>query len=189
MGIAQPTATQLIDYTEPNFWVNTTELTFELQPESTLVTARLELERNTKRPADSPLELDGHELELISVSVDGNTLSADQYQLSDEQLIIPNLPDSAVLETKVKINPANNTALDGLYRSGGMYCTQCEAQGFRRITFYPDRPDVMSVFTTHIIADAKINPVMLSNGNLVSDEETAGVRTVTWHDPHKKPSY
>src|SRR5690554_2113719 len=99
------------------------------------------------------------------------------------------LPDSAVLETKVKINPANNTALDGLYRSGGMYCTQCEAQGFRRITFYPDRPDVMSVFTTHIVADAKINPVMLSNGNLVSGEETAGVRTVTWHDPHKKPSY
>jgi len=189
MGIAQPTATQLIDYTEPNFWVNTTELTFELQPESTLVTARLELERNTKRPANSPLELDGHELELISVSVNGNTLSADQYQLSDEQLIIPNLPDSAVLETKVKINPANNTALDGLYRSGGMYCTQCEAQGFRRITFYPDRPDVMSVFTTHIVADAKINPVMLSNGNLVSGEETAGVRTVTWHDPHKKPSY
>src|SRR5690554_4657871 len=189
MGIAQPTATQLIDYTEPNFWVNTTELTFELQPESTLVTARLELERNTKRPANSPLELDGHELELISVSVNGNTLSADQYQLSDEQLIIPDLPDSAVLETKVKINPANNTALDGLYRSGGMYCTQCEAQGFRRITFYPDRPDVMSVFTTHIVADAKINPVMLSNGNLVSGEETAGVRTVTWHDPHKKPSY
>src|SRR5690554_5222808 len=189
MSIAQPTATQLSDYTEPNFWVNTTELTFELQPESTLVTARLELERNTKRPANSPLELDGHELELISVSVNGNTLSADQYQLSDEQLIIPNLPESAVLETKVKINPANNTALDGLYRSGGMYCTQCEAQGFRRITFYPDRPDVMSVFTTHIVADAKINPVMLSNGNLVSGEETAGVRTVTWHDPHKKPSY
>lgn len=186
---AQPKTTQLSEYTEPNFWVEATELTFELQPESTLVSARLQLKRNPNRPVNSPLELDGNELELISVRLNGTVLTASDYSLSEEGLVIHTMPDEAVLETKVKINPAQNTALDGLYRSGGMYCTQCEAQGFRRITFYPDRPDLMSVFTTHIIADVASNPVMLSNGNLVADSQENGVRTVTWHDPHKKPSY
>lgn len=186
---AQPKTTQLSEYTEPNFWVETTELTFELQPESTLVSARLQLMRNPNRPANSPLELDGNELELISVAVNGKQLSANDYSLDDESLVIHNMPDQAILETQVRVNPAQNTTLDGLYRSGGMYCTQCEAQGFRRITYYPDRPDVMSVFTTHIIAELTENPVMLSNGNLIADSLENGVRTVTWHDPHKKPSY
>src|SRR5690606_6300021 len=87
------------------------------------------------------------------------------------------------------IDPAANTALEGLYRSGGMYCTQCEAEGFRRITYYPDRPDVMSVFTTHINADAEQYPVLLSNGNKVADTTEGGLRRVTWHDPHKNPAY
>ncbi len=186
---AQPKTTQLSEYTEPNFWVETTELTFELQPENTIVSTRLQLKRNPKRPANSPLELDGDELELISVAVNGKQLGVNDYSLDEECLVIHNMPDEAVLETKVRVNPAQNTTLDGLYRSGGMYCTQCEAQGFRRITYYPDRPDVMSVFTTHIVADAEGNPVMLSNGNLITDSLDQGVRTVTWHDPHKKPSY
>src|SRR5690554_1142960 len=186
---AQPKTTQLSEYTEPNFWVETTELTFELQPESTLVSARLQLMRNPNRPANSPLELDGNELELISVAVNGKQLSVNDYSLDDESLVIHNMPDQAILETQVRVNPAQNTTLDGLYRSGGMYCTQCEAQGFRRITYYPDRPDVMSVFTTHIIAELTESPVMLSNGNLIADSLENGVRTVTWHDPHKKPSY
>lgn len=186
---AQPKTTQLSEYTEPNFWVETTELTFDLQPESTQVSARLQLMRNPNRPANSPLELDGNELELISVAVNGKQLSVNDYSLDDESLVIHNMPDQAILETQVRVNPAQNTTLDGLYRSGGMYCTQCEAQGFRRITYYPDRPDVMSVFTTHIIAELTENPVMLSNGNLIADSLENGVRTVTWHDPHKKPSY
>lgn len=186
---AQPKTTRLSDYTEPNFWVEHTELTFELQPEATIVSARLQLKRNANRPANSPLELDGQELELLQVRLDGQVLSASDYSLDAERLLIHSLPDEAVLETQVRINPAQNTTLDGLYRSGGMYCSQCEAQGFRRITYYPDRPDVMSVFTTHIIADAQDNPVMLSNGNLLADEQDQGTRRVSWHDPHKKPSY
>lgn len=186
---AQPKTTQLSEYTEPNFWVEATELTFELQPESTLVSSRLQLKRNPNRPANSPLELDGHELELVSVAINGKQLTANDYSVDDESLVIHSMPDEAVLEIRVRVNPAQNTTLDGLYRSGGMYCTQCEAQGFRRITYYPDRPDVMSVFTTHIIAELTENPVMLSNGNLIADSLENGVRTVTWHDPHKKPSY
>lgn len=189
MRDAQPTAIQLTDYTEPSFWVESTELTFELQPQGTVVKARLQLQRNENRPSDAPLELDGYELELISLAVNGQRLTDSEYKLSEERLVIKSVPDQAVLETVVKINPAQNTALDGLYRSGGMYCTQCEAQGFRRITFYPDRPDVMSVFTTHIIANAAEHPVMLSNGNLIADKLENGKRTVSWHDPHKKPSY
>src|SRR5690606_35354380 len=118
----------------------------------------------------------------------GTLLDAQDYQLDEESLTITTVPAEFVLEVSVRIDPAANTALEGLYRSGGMYCTQCEAEGFRRITYYQDRPDVMSVFTTHINADAEQYPVLLSNGNTVADTTEGGRRRVTWHDPHKKPA-
>ena len=133
--------------------------------------------------------LNGQELELLSIAVDGKLLTVADYQVGDESITINGVPAAFILEISVRINPAANTALEGLYRSGGMYCTQCEAEGFRRITYYPDRPDVMSVFTTHINADAEQYPVLLSNGNKVADTTEGGRRRVSWHDPHKKPAY
>jgi len=189
MRDAQPKAIYLKDYQEPDYWIETTDLTFELNEDATLVTSALKMVRNKNATADAPLVLTGQELELLSVAIDGSELRADQYQTDDESLTIASVPQSFMLQIKTRIYPDNNTALEGLYRSGGMYCTQCEAEGFRRITYYLDRPDVMSVFTTHIIADAQKYPVMLSNGNLIADTEENGLRKVSWNDPHKKPAY
>ena len=189
MRDAQPQAIYLTEYREPDYWISTTELTFELQETATLVTAVLQCQRNEQASTTVPLILVGTELELLSVQVNEQVLSASDYHVDDERLTLSSLPEHFVLTTQVRIYPDQNTVLEGLYRSGGMYCTQCEAEGFRRITYYLDRPDVMSVFTTHIVADAKQYPVMLSNGNLIADQQTGNLRTVTWHDPHKKPSY
>ncbi|WP_430461996.1 aminopeptidase N [Thalassolituus sp. LLYu03] len=189
MRDAQPKAIFLKDYRQPDYWITSTDLTFELNDDSTLVTSRLSLVRNEQAQATAPLVLAGQELELISVAIDGVTLAASAYQTDDESLTIHSVPAQFELKIVTRIYPAKNTALEGLYRSGGMYCTQCEAEGFRRITYYLDRPDVMSVFTTHIIADAASFPVMLSNGNLVAESESNGLRKVSWHDPHKKPAY
>ena len=189
MRDAQPKAIYLKDYRQPDYWIETTDLTFELNDDATLVTSRLQLVRNAAAEASAPLVLAGQELELLSVSIDGQPLNSDDYLADDEQLTIHKVPATFVLEITTRIHPDQNTALEGLYRSGGMYCTQCEAEGFRRITYYLDRPDVMSVFTTHIIADAQNYPVMLSNGNLIAESEENGLRKVSWHDPHKKPAY
>ena len=189
MRDAQPKAIYLKDYREPDYWIETTDLTFELSEESTLVTSVLTMTRNKNAAADAPLVLAGQALELVSVAVDGQTLNAADYHTDDESLTITSVPEAFRLQVQTRIYPDKNTALEGLYRSGGMYCTQCEAEGFRRITYYLDRPDVMSVFTTHIIADADKYPVMLSNGNKIAESENNGVRKVSWHDPHKKPAY
>ena len=155
MRDAQPNAIYLKDYQPPAYWIETTELTFELQPHATLVTAVLSLVRNPEVSSDGCLRLDGQQLELLSVAIDGVTQDADQYQLDDESLTLNGLRDAHQLTIQTRIYPHQNTALEGLYQSGAMYCTQCEAEGFRRITYYLDRPDVMSVFTTHIIADGE----------------------------------
>ncbi len=189
MKDAQPKAIYLNDYREPDFLIETTELTFTLEEDSTLVSSKLVMQRNQNSESNAQLVLHGQELELLSVSVDGQMLAAEQYEVGEETLTIASLPDRFVLEINNRIYPHKNTALEGLYRSGGMYCTQCEAEGFRRITYYLDRPDVMSVFTTHIIADAVKYPVMLSNGNMVAESMEGGKRRVSWHDPHKKPAY
>ena len=189
MRDAQPQTIYLTDYREPDYWISNTELTFELQSKATLVTAELTVQRHAKASAQAPLVLDGYELELLSIALDGQPLTEQQYRVTADSLIIDQLPEVCVVTTQVRIYPDQNTALEGLYRSGGMYCTQCEAQGFRRITYYLDRPDVMAVFTTHIVADAEHYPVMLSNGNLLADHTERGLRRVTWHDPHKKPAY
>lgn len=186
--ISNRQAKKLSDYKAPEFTISDVELSFELNPEATLLTATYQLHSASGRAGT--LTLDGQELKLLSVSVDGQRLSADAYQVTSEQLILPGLPAKAQLELKIELNPKANTALEGLYLSNGAYCTQCEAEGFRRIAYYLDRPDVLARFTTHIIADDKTYPALLSNGNLVHSSLLAdGRRHVTWVDPFPKPSY
>ena len=190
MRDAQPSTIHLKDYQQPAYWIDQTELTFRLESDHTLVISTLALRRNETLTPNGTLALNGQQLELVSVTLDGQRLESGQYQLNDEFLTLSGLQQQHTLEIVTRIYPDKNTALEGLYRSGGMYCTQCEAEGFRRITYYLDRPDVMSVFTTHIIAPAASNPVMLSNGNCTSEEALDEQwRKVTWHDPHPKPAY
>lgn len=186
MRDAQPSAIKLSEYQPPEYEVLTTHLVFRLEDDHTLVTSTLAL---SQTGSSGVLTLNGLELELVSISLDGAPLDESRYSLADETMTITGLGASHTLTVETRIYPAQNTALEGLYRSGGMYCTQCEAEGFRRITYYPDRPDVMSVFTTEIIADADQYPVMLSNGNPVSETVEGGKRHVVWHDPFKKPAY
>ncbi|MDO6562585.1 aminopeptidase N [Amphritea sp. 1_MG-2023] len=188
----QPSVIYLKDYEVPAFLVEQTELRFELEEEQALVRSQVRYARN---PASSnrqhPLVLDGHEsLELQRLSIDGEVLSDKDYQRSGEQLMIANLPDHFTLECITRIEPQNNTALEGLYKSDGMFCTQCEAEGFRRITFYQDRPDVMALFETTVVADKQRYPVLLSNGNNVdAGDEDDGRHWVKWQDPFPKPAY
>ncbi|WP_020679881.1 aminopeptidase N [Marinobacterium rhizophilum] len=187
----QPQAIYLKDYQVPAYLIDTTDLRFELEDEQTLVHSVLRVRRNPEAsPAQAALELHGHEsLELCRLSIDGQELAAGDYRREDELLTIMQVPEAFVLECTTRIHPQDNTALEGLYLSGGMYCTQCEAEGFRRITFYMDRPDVMSVFTTTVAADQVRFPVLLSNGNPVASGEQDGRHWVTWQDPFPKPAY
>ena len=140
--------------------------------------------------AKGPLVLDGQKLTLHGVALDGETLSPNAYQIDGDHLTVPDVPDTFTLEVTTSCGPEANTQLSGLYLSDGIYCTQCEAEGFRRITYYLDRPDVMAVFTTRIVADKKLATVMLSNGNLTkSGKLKDGRQFAEWHDPHPKPAY
>ncbi|WP_028584835.1 aminopeptidase N [Desulfogranum mediterraneum] len=179
----------LKDYTSPPYLIESVELRFELEEHQTRVHSRLNCNANNSQGL--PLELNGEELELMAVTLDGEVLESAAYTFGDGLLTIPGVPAGAfTLEVETLIDPAANTALEGLYLSSGNYCTQCEAEGFRRITCFPDRPDVMAVFTTTVIADPGRCPVLLSNGNLVDSGELAdGRHFATWHDPFKKPSY
>jgi aminopeptidase N len=187
---AKPRTIRLADYAPPDFLVDAVELEFDLDETATAVRARLALRRNPARPAGRPLVLDGQGLALQAIALDGRALGPGDYALGAERLTIAAVPDRFVLDTMVRIDPSANTALEGLYVSGGNFCTQCEAEGFRRITFYPDRPDVMARFTTTIRADRTRFPVLLSNGNLVaSGALTDGRHFAKWEDPFPKPSY
>jgi aminopeptidase N len=192
MKDAQPAAIHLKDYKVPPFLIDKTELTFDLDESVTIVTSRLHMRRNpASKQANAPLVLDGGEdVKLVAVAIDDYQLPDAEYRLHEQKLIITATPDNFILTCETLIEPQNNTRLEGLYRSSSMFCTQCEAEGFRHITYYLDRPDVMSVFTTKIIADASIYPVMLANGNQVDEGETEeGKRVVVWHDPFPKPAY
>ncbi|WP_445363654.1 aminopeptidase N [Microbulbifer sp. ANSA003] len=190
MKDSQPKTIYLKDYQVPDYLVDATDLHFELEPKATLVKSRLNIRRNPQAGAGlPPLVLDGVELELLSVSLDGVLLSKSDYQVLPEGLSIPVEKPEFLLEIRNRINPEENTSLEGLYLSNGMYCTQCEAEGFRKITFYPDRPDVMSKFTTTIVAPMD-HPVLLSNGNEVErGRYEDGRQFVTWEDPFAKPAY
>lgn len=192
MSQAKPQPIYLRDYQVPAYLIQQTELRFELDEKETLVRATLSVRRNPQctrvRP---PLELNGHPtVELCRLSIDGEILSERDFIREGECLSITAVPEQFQLECLTRIHPETNTALEGLYKSDGIFCTQCEAQGFRRITFYPDRPDVMSVFRTTIVADRSRYPVLLSNGNPVErGEEDDGRHFITWEDPFPKPAY
>ncbi|MEM1364217.1 MAG: aminopeptidase N [Pseudomonadota bacterium] len=182
----------LSDYAPFDFEVLSVSLHVKLDPEKTVVGNEMHLRRAAHAPVDAPLVLDGDDLTFLEGKLNGVLFTDDQLELHEEGLTLKNLPEQGdfVVTVYTEINPTTNTQLMGLYRSCGNYCTQCEAEGFRRITFYPDRPDVMSVFTTRIEADKATNPVLLGNGNLEdSGELKDGHHFAVWHDPHPKPAY
>ncbi len=189
--VSEPTIYRA-DYRPSAFLIERTQLDFQLFADKTIVRSVLSVVRNIDKTAEKSeaLVLHGSELQLQSIAIDGVQLQKDAYKLSPTSLVIPNVPASFDLETVVEIKPAENLSLEGLYQSDGMFCTQCEAEGFRRITYYLDRPDVMSVFTTRIEAEKTQFPVLLSNGNKVNSGEAEGGRHwVQWEDPFKKPCY
>ncbi|MBT5073181.1 MAG: aminopeptidase N [Kordiimonadaceae bacterium] len=183
--LSAPNTKYLADYKKPDFAIETVELNFDLHDGVTHVTSTLKIKRQGEEHA--PLILNGENMTLVSIAVDG---SPAEYNLDDETLTLNDVPDQFELLIKNDIDPASNTALEGLYVSNGMYCTQCEAQGFRHITYFPDRPDVMATFKVRIEADKGNYTVLLSNGNQVEAGDCAGDRHyVTWDDPFPKPSY
>ncbi len=194
MRTEEPRAIHLADYRAPDFRIETADLDFALDPNATRVRSKLTIAR--KGDASAPLRLDGEEQKLLSVVLDGRMLNGADYVLDGKGLTIAAVPDHFTLEIVSEIAPAANTALEGLYQSGGMFCTQCEPEGFRRITYFLDRPDNLSVFTVRIEADRQQYPVLLSNGNRVkagplpsSNESGGGRHFAVWHDPFPKPSY
>ena len=190
MKDATPKAIYLKDYSQPAYWIDRVDLRFELGEEQTRVLSRLELRRNGASSAAHTLVLDGEQLQLGVVRLDGAELGDADFECTDDALHIHRVPDAFVLEIETFIQPQLNTSLEGLFKSSGNFCTQCEAEGFRRITYYLDRPDVMAMFTTTIVADSTKYPVMLSNGNPVeSGELDDGRHWVRWEDPFRKPSY
>lgn len=185
-----PKAIHLSEYKVPDYLIETTKLHFDLHTGYTLVTADLKLKRNPQAKTQSaPLVLKGADLELQGLEIDGDALTEEQYSISGEELTIEAVPENFLLKINTRIKPEENTSLEGLYQSNGMYCTQCEAEGFRKITYYLDRPDVMSIFTTTIEGDKESYPVLLSNGNPVDRGEKGDRHWVTWEDPFKKPCY
>src|SRR5690606_26178386 len=215
MRTEQPQTIYLTDYRQPDYLIDETHLTFELFEDHALVHSRLLVRLNDgcadgtlcregtrhsttegrvpSRPVGvgaPPLVLHGQELELVSVSINDQAIDSSDYQVDEHSLTLH--PQTADFELAIttRIQPQNNTALEGLFKSGGMFCTQCEAEGFRKITYYLDRPDVMSRFTTTVMADRGAYPILLSNGNLIaSGEHEGGRHWATWEDPFPKPSY
>ncbi|MFO1101743.1 MAG: aminopeptidase N [Methylocystis sp.] len=185
-------AIRLADYRPADFAIDSVELDFKLHPTKTRVTARLALRRNPAGDASAPLALDGDDLTLVGVTLDGVALAPGDYEATPDRLTLAKVPDAPfTLDIETEINPSGNTQLSGLYRSGSAYCTQCEAEGFRRITYFLDRPDVLSVYTTRIEAAKGEAPILLSNGNPVARGDIAGTdrHYAIWRDPFRKPSY
>ncbi len=181
-----PTPTLLSDYTPPSHKLTSVYLDFDLQPKATTVRSKIEV----KRLRDEPLVLNGENIDLKSVKIDGKALKRSDYKLDQEKLVLGETPESFTLEIGTVCNPSANSVLMGLYVSGGRFCTQCEAEGFRRITYFPDRPDVMSVFTVRLEADIATYPYLLANGNKIEEgAAAAGRHFAVWHDPFRKPAY
>lgn len=178
------------DYTPSAFLIDTVDLIFELASDNTLVRNTMQVRRNPKAMSEQALTLNGTGIELQAVYLNQKLLTSSQYQCTETNLIILDVPDQFELRVDTVCHPKANTALEGLYLSNHIFCTQCEPHGFRHITYYLDRPDVMAKFTTTLIADAKQYPVMLSNGNCIADETLPDQRRkLIWQDPFKKPCY
>jgi aminopeptidase N len=183
-----PQPIHLADYRPPAFLIDEIDLDFRLEPTATRVTATLKVRRNPGQAG--PLVLDGVRLKLVSIALDGRPLTPADYELTDEHLTLENPPEAFTLQTEVEIDPEGNTALEGLYMSGGRFCTQCEAEGFRKITYFPDRPDVLARYSCRIEADRAAYPRLLSNGNLIEQGDLpAGRHYALWRDPFPKPCY
>ena len=182
-----------LDYRPPAFLVDRIALELDLEPAATEVKATLAFRRNPAAAAEdrrAPLVLDGEQQDNIRVELDGRALSPAEAIVTAAALAIPGAPDAGTLVVRSRIAPERNVALEGLYVSSGVFCTQCEAEGFRRITCFPDRPDVLATYTVTLRADRARFPVLLSNGNLVAAGGLPGGRHfATWHDPYPKPSY
>lgn len=187
----EPQPIFLKDYQPPVYFIDVIDLNFELNEEFTLVKSHLKIRHNrSSQQKGKALILNGEELTLESLKLNGQLLSKEQYELTDKLLIVHTVPDKFELEIITKIYPQNNTALTGLYRSGKTYCTQCESEGFRRITYFIDQPDILTRYSTTISADESRYPILLSNGNLVASGKLEnGRHWVKWEDPFKKPSY
>ena len=186
-----PSTIFLKDYQPPVYLIDHVSLHFDLHETQTVVTSTLSVTLNqANNELDKLLVLDGQNLELLSLKIDGKSLSDKEYSCDEEHLTLIAIPDSCELEIQTRINPQGNKALEGLYLSSGMFCTQCEAQGFRRITYFPDRPDVMSRYEVTMIGDKEKYPILLSNGNLIDKgEHEDGRHWAKWQDPSLKPSY
>lgn len=191
MRTEEPRPVRLQDYRPPSWLIETVDLDVALHPSATRVRAKLAITPNgAGKPA--PLVLDGEDLKLVSLKLDGVALDADSFVAASDRLTIAQPPNRPfALEVETEIDPTGNTQLMGLYRADTTYCTQCEAEGFRRITYFLDRPDVMAVYTTRIEADKDEAPVLLANGNLVARGDLPGSKRhfAVWHDPFKKPCY
>ena len=184
-----PKTIYLKDYTPAPFLVEHVDLSFDIFEEKTIVVSKVQYKKNPDG-VSSDLVLNGQDQKLVHVKIDGENVLEGAYTLSDDKMTLPNMPDVFTLEITTEIDPAANTALEGLYKSQGNYCTQCEAEGFRRITFYQDRPDVLATFDVRVEAEASQYPVLLSNGNLVDKGDAGNGRHYTqWHDPFPKPCY
>jgi aminopeptidase N len=191
MRSEQARPVRLKDYRPPDWLVETVHLDVVLHPTSTRIRATLKLRPNPASTAPAPLVLDGDGLALEGLAIDGAAMPVEAYTATPDSLTIAQPPQREfALTIETIVNPSANSQLMGLYRSSGTYCTQCEAEGFRRITYFPDRPDVMAVYTTRIEADKTEAPVLLANGNCIDTGELAGNRHyAVWHDPFPKPSY
>ncbi|HUJ03939.1 MAG TPA: aminopeptidase N [Rhizomicrobium sp.] len=187
MRTEEPRAISLKEYRAPDYRISDIALDFRLDPDATRVTARMNV---TRAGAEAPLVLNGEDLKLVSVALDGRALSPADYKVDEKFLTIAKVPAKFALEIVTEIAPAANTALEGLYVSDGMFCTQCEAEGFRHITYFLDRPDVLAVYTTRIEAGKAKYPILLSNGNLTDSGDLPGGRHfAVWNDPFPKPCY
>jgi len=188
MRDAETATVHLLEYKPPAYLIDEIALVFSLDPSATIVAARSHVRREVDEPA--PLILQGERLDLQSIAIDGAPLDTSQYRIEPGQLVIDHPPASFRLDIVTRINPAANTHLEGLYMSGGRFCTQCEAEGFRAITFALDRPDVLARYAVRIEADKDAHPTLLSNGNLTERGDMEGGRHyAVWVDPHPKPSY
>jgi aminopeptidase N len=189
MRDANPAVVRRENYRAPAFWIDRVHLEFDLHPKHTRVRSTLAFRKNADT-LETTLALLGEKQRLISVALNGKTLATNDYALTESSLSVADAPIAGDIVVESEIDPEGNLALEGLYLTSGVFCTQCEAEGFRRITYFPDRPDVLCEYTVTIRADKRAYPVLLSNGNLISTRELDGDRhEAVWHDPHKKPSY
>ena len=190
MKIGTPKVKKLVDYKELDYKIDQVDLSFELDPEKTKVTSICRVKKNPSLGGDFPdLVLNGEKLKLLEVSIDGDLLSPNDYQISDEILTLKPNKDEFSLKIITQINPRENTELEGLYLSSGIFCTQNEAEGFRKITYFLDRPDNMATYRCKISANKKEYPILLANGNKIDQGENGDHHWVLWEDPFPKPCY